>query len=33
MGVFGRFDDPYMTIAPAFEATIVETLADLAESD
>ena len=33
MGTFGRFDDPYMTIAPAFEATIVETLADLAESD
>src|ERR1035437_2682110 len=33
MGTFGRFDDPYMTLAPAFEATIVETLADLAESD
>ena len=33
MGTFGRFDEPYMTIAPAFEATIVETLADLAESD
>ena len=31
MGTFGRFDEPYMTIAPAFEATIVETLADLAE--
>jgi isoleucyl-tRNA synthetase len=30
---FGRFDDPYMTIAPSFEATIVETLADLAERD
>ena len=30
---FGRFEDPYMTIAPAFEATIVETLADLAEND
>jgi isoleucyl-tRNA synthetase len=30
---FGRFDDPYMTVAPAFEATIVETLADLAEED
>ncbi len=30
---FGHYDDPYMTIAPAFEATIVETLADLAESD
>ena len=34
MGVgFGRYDDPYMTIAPQFEATIVETLADLAEND
>src|SRR5581483_2332673 len=33
MGTFGRFDEPYMTIAPEFEATIVETLADLAESD
>ena len=34
MGVgFGRYDDPYMTIAPQFEATIVETLADLAESE
>jgi isoleucyl-tRNA synthetase len=33
MGTFGRFDDPYMTIAPTFEATIVETLADLAEND
>jgi isoleucyl-tRNA synthetase len=34
MGVgFGRYDDPYMTIAPQFEATIVETLADLAEQD
>ena len=32
MGVFGHYDRPYMTIAPAFEATIVETLADLAES-
>jgi isoleucyl-tRNA synthetase len=31
MGVFGRYDDPYMTIAPEFEATIVEALADLAE--
>jgi isoleucyl-tRNA synthetase len=30
---FGRFDHPYMTIAPAFEATIVETLADLAENE
>ncbi|HZW52736.1 MAG TPA: isoleucine--tRNA ligase [Candidatus Elarobacter sp.] len=33
MGTFGRFGDPYMTIAPSFEATIAETLADLAESD
>ena len=34
MGVgFGRYDDPYMTIAPNFEATIVETLADLAQND
>ena len=33
MGQFGRFDDPYMTLAPAYEATIVETLADLAEHD
>lgn len=31
MGLFGRFDDPYMTVAPAFEADIVEALADLAE--
>jgi isoleucyl-tRNA synthetase len=31
MGLFGHFDDPYMTIDPRFEATIVETLADLAE--
>ena len=30
---FGRFDEPYMTIAPAYEAVIVETLADLAERD
>ena len=30
---FGRFDDPYMTIAPSYEATIVETLADLAEQE
>jgi isoleucyl-tRNA synthetase len=30
---FGRFDDPYMTIAPSYEATIVETLADLSEGD
>ena len=32
MGLFGHYDRPYMTIAPEFEATIVETLADLAES-
>ena len=32
MGLFGHFDDPYMTIDPRFEATIVETLADLAEA-
>jgi isoleucyl-tRNA synthetase len=32
MGLFGHFDAPYMTIAPAFEATIVEALADLAEA-
>ncbi|MGH7727412.1 MAG: isoleucine--tRNA ligase, partial [Vulcanimicrobiaceae bacterium] len=31
MGVFGEFDHPYRTIDPEFEATIVETLADLAE--
>jgi isoleucyl-tRNA synthetase len=30
---FGRFDEPYMTIAPEYEAVIVETLADLAERD
>ncbi|HYZ15166.1 MAG TPA: class I tRNA ligase family protein, partial [Candidatus Acidoferrum sp.] len=33
LGHFGRFNDPYMTIDPRFEATIVETLADLAEND
>jgi isoleucyl-tRNA synthetase len=33
LGHFGRFDQPYMTIAPSFEASIVETLADLAEGD
>ncbi|MBV9440834.1 MAG: class I tRNA ligase family protein, partial [Candidatus Eremiobacteraeota bacterium] len=33
MGTFGRFDEPYMTIDPRFEATIVETLADLAEEE
>jgi isoleucyl-tRNA synthetase len=32
MGLFGHYAHPYMTIAPEFEATIVETLADLAES-
>ncbi len=30
MGLFGHFDDPYMTIVPAYEGAIVETLADLA---
>jgi isoleucyl-tRNA synthetase len=33
MGQFARWDEPYMTIAPAFEAAIVESLADLAERD
>jgi isoleucyl-tRNA synthetase len=32
MGLFGHYDRPYMTIKPEFEATIVEALADLAES-
>ncbi|MDQ6825877.1 MAG: isoleucine--tRNA ligase, partial [Candidatus Eremiobacteraeota bacterium] len=32
MGVFGDFDHPYRTIDPEFEATIVETLADLAQA-
>ncbi len=32
MGLFGHYMRPYMTIAPEFEATIVETLADLAQS-
>jgi isoleucyl-tRNA synthetase len=32
MGVFGHYDDPYMTIAPRFEGTIVDVLADLAEA-
>jgi isoleucyl-tRNA synthetase len=31
MGVFGHYDDPYMTIAPRFEGVIVDVLADLAE--
>lgn len=33
MGVFGHFDRPYMTVKPQFEATIVDTLAELAERD
>ncbi|MDQ2991276.1 MAG: isoleucine--tRNA ligase [Candidatus Eremiobacteraeota bacterium] len=33
MGNFGDWQHPYMTIAPAFEATIVETLATLAEKE
>jgi isoleucyl-tRNA synthetase len=32
MGVLGHYDQPYMTIAPAFEGTIVDVLADLAEA-
>jgi isoleucyl-tRNA synthetase len=32
MGLFGHYAQPYMTIAPSFEATIVDSLADLAES-
>jgi isoleucyl-tRNA synthetase len=32
MGLFGHYMHPYMTIAPEFEATIVDSLADLAES-
>ena len=31
MGAFGEFDAPYRTIDPSYEATIVETLATLAE--
>ena len=31
MGNFGFFDNPYRTIDPSFEATIVDALADLAE--
>ncbi|MBV9232756.1 MAG: class I tRNA ligase family protein, partial [Candidatus Eremiobacteraeota bacterium] len=31
MGCFGDFDHPYRTIDPSFEATIVATLADLAD--
>jgi len=30
MGVLGHYDDPYMTIAPRFEAAIVDVLAELA---
>jgi isoleucyl-tRNA synthetase len=33
MGVFGRYDHPYMTIAPEFEGAIVDALADLAQAD
>ncbi|MBV9271523.1 MAG: isoleucine--tRNA ligase, partial [Candidatus Eremiobacteraeota bacterium] len=33
MGNFGEFDHPYRTIDPEFEATIVEALADLAQSN
>ncbi|MBV9028335.1 MAG: class I tRNA ligase family protein, partial [Candidatus Eremiobacteraeota bacterium] len=33
MGCFGDFDHPYRTIDPSFEATIVSTLADLAERE
>jgi isoleucyl-tRNA synthetase len=32
MGVLGHYDTPYMTIAPYFEGTIVDVLADLAEA-
>jgi len=31
MGVLGRFDDPYLTLAPAYEAGEMETLAHLAD--
>ncbi len=33
MGNFGEWDRPYRTIDPSFEATIVDALADLAESN
>jgi isoleucyl-tRNA synthetase len=33
MGVLGDYDHPYRTIDKEFEATIVDTLADLAEND
>ena len=32
IGTLGHFEDPYRTIDPEFEATIVETLGDLAEA-
>jgi isoleucyl-tRNA synthetase len=32
MGVLGHYDTPYMTVAPSFEGTIVDVLADLAEA-
>jgi isoleucyl-tRNA synthetase len=32
MGVLGHYDRPYMTVAPSFEGTIVDVLADLAEA-
>ncbi len=33
MGTFGDYDHPYRTIDPAFEATIVNAIADLAEKE
>ncbi|MBV9055894.1 MAG: isoleucine--tRNA ligase [Candidatus Eremiobacteraeota bacterium] len=33
MGCFGDFDHPYRTIDPSFEATIVSTIADLADRE
>ena len=33
MGVLGHYDTPYMTVAPSFEGTIVDVLADLAEAN
>jgi isoleucyl-tRNA synthetase len=32
MGVLGHYDDPYMTIKPRFEGSIVDVLAELAEA-
>jgi isoleucyl-tRNA synthetase len=32
MGVLGHYDTPYMSVAPEFEGTIVDVLADLAEA-